>query len=94
MTQRCAAESEPAWLKQERQAGERAQGGVGEISCFVEKGMRGMFEFVFYKESSGTWSVEKSISRSGGEPEGVMREAKVGAWRSMEMLFGATAREP
>lgn len=49
MTKRCAAESEPAWLKQERQAGERAQGGVGEISCFVEKGMRGMFEFVFYK---------------------------------------------
>lgn len=29
-----------------------------------------MFEFVFYKESSGTWSVEKSMSRSGGEPEG------------------------
>lgn len=56
--------------------------------------MRGMFEFMFYKESSGTWSVEKSISRSGGEPEGVMREAKVEAWRSMEMLFGATAREP
>lgn len=52
-----------------------------------------MFGFVFYKDSSGTWSVEKSISGVGGEIEGVMRDATVG-WRPMEMLLGAKAREP
>lgn len=49
---------------------------------------------LFYKDSSSTRSVEKSISGAGGESEGVTREAEVEAWRPVEMLFGAKAREP